>query len=471
MRFKSFSQSQLIKEKVALTPAQLSGVNGLTKTPRIDILIQLIKDKQPLELAKGGTFTVGDEHIDTALNHCQTFKKNEASFGRAGIPLIDKDGNEIKSNLLLKGKVFGGGIGFGGGTKDTERNESHNAAMMYAMVHAGSNHDMEYFDETVIAQAYKSNGAANVSANTDKILETPENWWTSSYNISKFLIDNNYINKNHIFDRQGPGMTLIYVLKNQAYKNNGFKPLKDDKWNPGDVWAIQKGLDLKKEIDVSSVGALNTSIMNLYFERRLVAISLKQATKYPPYSKEYNLTDPPKSPKHKLKEIKLEASNAKKTFWSSKGMEVVYDTGSLMFKDGSPGKTGKAEIKGKAARGGGLSWGIMQDFIKRETGKTLPNHAGGIVKHAKNIVKGHKRTINIFWGLYNHFYPSAKRDEMEEELTKKEWTWIAAKLAVLYIGYYLSTNTGTKADAIITNFVNYAGSDLLDSSTYVKVGK
>jgi hypothetical protein len=189
MRFKSFSQPQLIKEKVALTPAQLSGVNGLTKTPRIDILIQLIRDKKPLELVKGGTFTVGNEYIDDAIAHCQNFKKNEDHYGRSGFPLIDKNGNEIKSNLLLKGKVFGGGIGFGGGTKDTERNESHNAAMMYAMVHAGSNHDMEYFDETVIAQAYKDNGAANVSANTDKILETPEMWWTSSYNISKFLVE------------------------------------------------------------------------------------------------------------------------------------------------------------------------------------------------------------------------------------------------------------------------------------------
>ena len=39
-------------------------------------------------------------------------------------------------------------------------------------------------------------------------------------------------------------------------------------------------------------------------------------------------------------------------------MEIVYDSGSLNFKDNSPGGTNKAEIKGKKARGGGLSWGI-----------------------------------------------------------------------------------------------------------------
>tara|TARA_Y100000310_G_scaffold65150_1_gene60678 strand:+ start:572 stop:1972 length:1401 start_codon:yes stop_codon:yes gene_type:complete len=466
MRFKHFKN---ITEATKLTPSELEKPNGLTKELRIDILSRLIRDKKPLELAKGGNFTVGE--IEPALANCASFKKNSDHFGKSGFPLIATDGTEYKSNDLKKGKVFGGGIGFGGGSKDTARNESHNAAMMYAMVHAGSNNDIEYFDEKVIADAYKDNGKANISANTDTILSTPGNWWISSYIISKFLVEKGYINKDHIFDRKGPGMTMIYALKNQAYKNNGFKPLKDDKWNPGDVWAIQKGLNLKKEIDVSSVGALNTSIMNLYFDRKLVAISLKQALKYPPYNKEYNLTDPPKSPMHKLKEIKLEASAAKKSFWSSKGMEVVYDTGSLMFKDNSPGKTGKAEIKGKKARGGGLSWGVMQEFIKRETGKAPPAHASGIAKYAKNIVKGNKQAINLFWGLYNHFYPSVKRKDFEEELAKKDWFWVSAKLAVLYVGYYLSKNTGKKADAIITNFVNYAESNLLDSSTYIKVGK
>ena len=465
MRFKNFKN---ITEAVKLTPAQLEKMNSSTKEPRIDILIRLIQNKEPLELAKGGTITVGE--IESALVNCSLFKKNPDHFGKSGFPLIATDGTEYKSNDLSKSKVFGGGVGgAGSGAKETDRNESHNAAMMYAMVHAGSNHDIEYFDDKVIAQAYKNNGKSNISANTDLILETPEKWWYSSYNISKFLIDNSYINKNHIFDRQGPGMTLIYTLKNQAYRNNGFKPLKDDKWNPGDVWAIEKGLNLRKEIDVSSVQALNTSIMNLYFDRKLVAISLKEAPKYPPYNKEFNLTDPPASPMYKLKEIKLESGRG--NFWSWKGMDIVYDKGVLNFKDNSPGSTNKIEIKGKKARGGGLSWGIIIDFIKREAGKAPPEHARGIKPTAKKIASGNKRAVNLFWGLYNHFYPSVKRKEFDEELGKKDWTWISAKFAALYTAYYIDKNTGTKANAMVTNFVNYAGSDLLDSSTYIKVGK
>ena len=42
------------------------------------------------------------------------------------------------------------------------------------------------------------------------------------------------------------GMANIYAGKDIAFKNTGFKPLKDDKWNPGDIWAIDKSFSLKE---------------------------------------------------------------------------------------------------------------------------------------------------------------------------------------------------------------------------------
>ena len=57
MRFKTFT----IQEAVKLTKQQLEKNNSKTGEARIDILMRLIQDKVPLELAKGGTFKVGDE--------------------------------------------------------------------------------------------------------------------------------------------------------------------------------------------------------------------------------------------------------------------------------------------------------------------------------------------------------------------------------------------------------------------------
>jgi len=467
MRFKTFT----IQEAVKLTKQQLEKNNSKTGEARIDILMRLIQDKVPLELAKGGTFKVGDEYIDDAIAHCQNFKKNSDHYGRSGFPLTDKDGKEIKSNDLAKSKVMGGGTGgAGSGSKDTARNESHNACMMRAMVDDGWSNDLDHFDEARIAQAYKDNGSKHIDINTDQILEAPDNWIMSSYVISKWLAKEGYIHKGQVFDRAGPYMTLIYQLKNMAYKNNGFKPLKDDKWNPGDVWAVEKGMDVKKELDVSSVGALNASIMKLFNERRLVAISLKGPEKNdPPPNKEYNNKVPPETPRHKLKAIELESKGG--TFWSSKGMTLVYDTGAMTFKDNSPGDSNKAEIKGKKARGGGLSWGIMLDFIKRTVGKAPPAHAKGIKPKAKKIARGDKRSTKLMFDLYSEFYKGAKFKDFEEEIKKKDWTWISAKLAALYVAYFLQKNIGQKADNIMTNFVNYAGSNMTDSSTYIKVGK
>jgi hypothetical protein len=469
MRFKSFNSPQLVEAK--LTPAVLAEPNSATKEDRIDILIKLVGDKQPLELAKGGTFTVGNDYIDDVLAHCANFKKNKDHYGKGGFTLTDKSGKEIKSNDLKKSKVFGGGVGgAGSGTKDTARNECHNACMIKAMIDDGSNYEIEHFDSARIAKAYKDNGATNLSVNTDTILETPEEWWISSYNNAKWIVENGYANKSHVISREGAGMNMVYALKNQAYKNNGFKPLKDDKWNPGDVWAIEKGLNLKDELDTSSVGAFNASIMNLYVERRLVGISLKgPIKKYPPYNKEFNLRQPPTSPIHKLKEVKLESNRG--DFWSSKGMDIVFDSGILNFKDGSPGKSNKAEIKGKKARGGGLGWGIMQEFVRRETGIKMPDHTKGIVKMAKAIEKKNKQALKDIFTKYQLIYPSADQKEFEKELAKKDWRWISAKYAALTLGSILVKHTGKKSNAMVTNFVNYAGSDLLDSSTYVKVGK
>ena len=156
MRFSSFIKQPLV-EAVKLTPEQLDKQNSRTKEDRIDILARLVRDKTPLELAKGGTFTVGE--VESALTNCALFKKNPDHFGRTGFPLIATDGTEYKSNDLAKSKVFGGGVGgAGSGTKDTERNESHNACMMRAMVDDGYNNELDHFDEARIAKAYKDNG-------------------------------------------------------------------------------------------------------------------------------------------------------------------------------------------------------------------------------------------------------------------------------------------------------------------------
>ena len=108
---------------------------------------------------------------------------------------------------------------------------------------------------------------------------------------------------------------------------------------------------------------------------------------------------------------------------------------------------------------------------RRETGKKLPKHSGGITKMAKKIESGSPRERKAYYKMYSSFYRNEKYDQFEKELDQKDWKWISAKLASTYVAYYLLINWGGKANQVITHFVNYAGSKTLDSSTYVKLGK
>lgn len=457
INFKSFQ----ISEATALSAKELQKPNSGTGEPRIDILRRLIKDQKPLELKKGGTFVVAD--IDDALQKLKQFETQPSN-----ISFVSNDGSMIPLSQMAKSKIFGGGAsGAGGGAANTKLTESHQCVMLQAMLDHGLQ-DESYFTPDVMKEAYKK---VKVDENEKNILGLEGDWFTSSYNIAKLLIKEGYVHKNHVFHRGSKEMIEIYKIKTQAFKNMGFSPLKDDKWNPGDIWAIDKSFNITKELPNETVNGLNQALIKHFNDKRLVGISLKgPEKKYPPPMKEFNNQYPPDAKLFKYQGVLLQGA-VRGDFWSSKSATIKFDGGEMNLKDNSPGEVVKAEIKGKNARGGGLSWGPMADFINRETRKKVPPFKKGILTKARKIEKGDPRTTKFFWALYNHFYKNDKYEDFVENLQKKDKFWISAKLGALYICYMIDKVGGKKADAIVTHFVNYAGSRSTDASVYVKAGK
>ena len=91
----------------------------------------------------------------------------------------------------------------------------------------------------------------------------------------------------------------------------------DDKWNPGDIWAVANDFKVS-ELNIESVRALNLSILELFNQKRLVGISLKLVKKNAKY-KEYNVQTPPDVDDHKLKKVLLQNK-----FTFSKQVESSY---------------------------------------------------------------------------------------------------------------------------------------------------
>lgn len=455
-RFADYSTSVLKEDLVKLTPAQLDKPNGKTGEARIDILARLVKDGVPLELAKGGTFTVVD--VESALDQIKNWN------GKTAIALKGEGDKFITSNDLGKSKVFGGAQGgAGGGTLNTKLTESHQCVVLQAMLDHGMQ-TMEFFqDDEILKAAYKK---VDVDATLDEVLSVDDSWFNSSYLSAQLIIKEGYVNKGMVFHRGSKTMIGIYLAKNQAFKNSGLGKFSDDKWNPGDIWAVAPDFKMS-EINTESVRALNKSILKLFSERRLVGISLKLVKKAGK-AKVYNNQTPPDVDDHKLTKVLLQGEK-RGEFWSSKGGTIVYDIGSMTIKDNSYQGTNKVEIKGKTARGGGASWGIIVDAAKQVFRGGIPEHK--VIKDLSNKIakKKDKRSIEQMWKMYNHFYKNTPREEFDEKLATKDAGWVSAKLGALYLCYAIDKNTGPKANRFITKLINYAGSKSEDSSTYVKV--
>ena len=453
LNLKSFTT---LREATKLTPAELKKDNSVTKEPRLDILQRLIKSSTPLELAKGGTIVITD--IDDALAQIEIFKK-------LGKPFNLVVGEKLfSSSLLAKSGVFGGGSGSGGGSLNTKITESHQCVVCQAMLDNGIQNEDYFMSEDVLKAAYK---VVDVDASFDEIMSVEGDWFHSSYESAVLLIKQGYINKSHVFHRNSKLMNAIYALKNVAYKNSDQKPVKDDKWNPGDIWAIEKGFNIKS-LNVDTIMGYNKDLLQAFVDRKLVGISLKLVKKKAKHG-EYNVKLPPDTDDHKVMKILFQGEK-RGTFWSNKGATIIFDDGKFALKDGSAGGSIKGEIVLKTARGGGAGWSIMQDAAKQVFKKKVPDHKSGIYKHAKAIAKKKDpRSVAVFFKLYNHFYKNETQEQFEKELFKKDVNWISAKLACLYILYFVDKFQGPKANRWITKIINYAGSKSEDSSAYVKI--
>jgi len=449
-----FSNFESIQEAVKLTPAELQKPNTSTGEDRIDILTRLIRDKKPLELAKGGTFTV--TNIEDALAQIEIFKKLKKPF-----PLND-DETTISSSDLGKSSVFGGGGGAGGGTLNTKITESHQCVMCQAFLDHGNQSEEFFMNHDILEAAY---GQVEVDASLDEILSVEGGWFTSSYLSAELLYKEGYINKSQTFHRNSRLMNSVYSMKNLAYTNSDQTPVKDDKWNPGDIWAIDKTFNMS-DLNTDTIAGYNKSLLQAFVDRKLVGISLKLVKKTAK-AVEYNIKLPPDTDDHKISNILFQGEK-RGTFWSTKAATVIFDSGKLALSAGSLGGAIRAEIVLKTARGGGAGYGVMQDAIKQVMRKRIPDNKS-INRMAKKIVKGDSKSTKIFWRMYSHFYKNDSYESFEKEILRKDAYWLGAKLSCLYVLYYVDLNAGVKGNRWITKIVNYAGSKLEDSSAYVKV--
>ena len=454
--------------EVALVPGQLSGKNSTTGELRVDILKQLIKDNIPLKMVPGkghkkDLFTVVDKVL--ALDNLDQFVRDEKSF-----TIGTHDGKPVLSSHIEKSKVFGGGAIKGqAGTIKTAIAESAQCLWCAAYT-ANPGEPIEYFTDEILSKKENTLRAFTGSTNLKTMLEISDDWKMSSYKSAKILYDNNYINKNHSFHRDDGKMNSIYSKKKDAYRNADLKNLNNDKWNPGDIWALTNDFNADN-IPTQNVRALNIYMLEQFNAGKIVGISLKQITgKGKGKFKEYNVLVPAPTDNFKLKSLNVKSSGG--TFWSTKDANIITVEGPILdLNPNSSLSSMRASIKGKGARGGSIGYGPIQDILEvLKVSPTTPKNSE-IIKQAKLITTNTKKSAVARKDLFNRIIPyeTMTKKSFDEEISKKDLQWVHAKMGALTILDAINNSTPAKKHLIITRMINYAASKTEDSSVYVKV--
>ena len=455
-------------KEAPLGPADLAGKNSDTGELRVNILKKLIKAGTPLKMVpkKGypkDLFTVTDKEL--ALDNLDQFTRDGKSFS-----IGEFSGKAVMSNHIFKSRLFGGEKGGAGpGTKETAETEAAQALWCAAVTAEGMN-GLEYFTDEILSKHTKR--AFTGGTNLKTMLNISDSWKESAYKTAVVLIRGGFINKNHTFHRDDRKMNEIYSKKKDAYRNNDMKNLNNDKWNPGDIWALTSDF-VPNDIPIFTVRGLNLYMLEKYRERSIVGISLKKIEKGEGKFKEYNLKVPVPVDNYKLQSLHVKAQN-RGSFWSTKECTILSKEGKVLAcKANKALGTMKIEIKGKGSRAGSIGYGPISDSVEIVKIPKLPTQQN-LVKTAKMLAPGRRkkpnaRAANDFYKRVNAYEPMSRK-EFDTELARKDAAWVHAKLGGMAI-LDAFNSTPIKANRLLTRIVNYAASKSEDASVYVKVSE
>ena len=386
---------------------------------------------------------------------------------------VDTTIGKIELPKIAKSTYFGGKGKGGGESGKTSEGESLQCVMLAALLKNGINKSYEFYTQKSIMEDAYSN--VDVDTKFDLLLKLTDDhpqWHRSGFMIGKKLIQQGYVNKDHILYRGKSKMKEIYKLKADAYKAEGRPGLSNDKWNPGDIYAIKKNVDVSKVLQSHSVASLNLSLSKAFRNRDIVPISLKLVPEFKLDGKikldVYNLDRLPEK-QRKFNKLVL----AKKTFWSSKSATVFIDGQELDFRSFSDFNAVNMEIGGKTARGGKVGYDQIR-FAAKEflRARNLPDNQKLAIDARKihtqlSTGKIGAETKN-FWSAVQRTDKSIKEEDFYNYPKTRKAADVHSKLATTIVCDFIMKANNSARNNFATNVFNIAASQTEDSSVYIK---
>jgi hypothetical protein len=436
-----------------------------TSVSRRDVFVDAIKAGDPVSDIDGNDVIIANtkKNIDALDNY---LRSDPGPRGKDFFVFDKKDGGVIQSNKIGKSPLFGGQGAGGGATGKTARFESLQCLYIAAMLGEGSRHEFSHFTYETL-KGYANN--VSVSESFDDYVSLEGDWHMSSYLVAKALIAKKYVTNRHSIHRGDQVMKDIYKHKARVRKLEGKPTLQDDKWNPGDIWAVKTGINPKIVFaKAKTLEELNVLIKKHFIDRSIVGISLKKvaANKRVKVS-EYNIEEKEQD-KHTFTSITLDTAG--KGIFSSKYGFFTFDR-SKKAEVRAPNifSSLNFELKGTGARGGRTGYGQLTYSAGIHLKKVLPPNTDLVTK--AKILGGNKppeMMVTDFFNLVKKIHPNTDRVEFESQMKSKNAGFIHALYAAANVGAALMDATKTQRDNFTSEIVNVMAAKTSESSAYVK---
>ena len=425
-------------------------------------------------------FKNSQENRDTI----ETFEGDSAPKKGVYFLRVDGSGQLVDIGNIYKSSVFGGGYGVETGSGLSPAEMTARAESLQCFYNAALAKTPRLKPQEVTMAVLKATsgmcftGRTTLAAAADISAE----WHASSYFVAKKLIKTGYINTNYTFHRDDSVMKTVYAVKSRAYNNMGFKVLSDDKWNPGDIWAVKKGTNIAEVFANAdtSIKAVNKVVQQVFDDKTIIAISLKMIKKENllKLSKMNHSKNPKKTESYELEGFKLSGA---KGFFSSKASTIIGSNGvKLDMRNKGLTDPPTIEIILSTARGGGAGYDVatIPAAVRFLGQHNIPNNRSQKLIDAA-IMQGNETSINSFWENVKTVQESSlnkdgrnlslTEGEFKKQVKEQPQDRIHAKYAQAAVFAALARAPDDNArNNWIDYIINYAGSTLTESSVYLK---
>ena len=197
---------------------------------RIDILISKIKNEEPLKIEDSDEIFIVSDPDGSKVAELENWDKSK---GR--VILKDKDGKTITTSKLEKTAEFGGGKGSGGGSDQTDIQESSVCAVLALYYKLGKLEESDLTAENLKSVA----GDIDTTSSIESIIEfvTKNQNWAFTF-VSTANLLSPYLGRGYEYHRGSSFTDSLYAMWIKHKKDNGYS-IKNDKWNPSDIWAVR----------------------------------------------------------------------------------------------------------------------------------------------------------------------------------------------------------------------------------------